>query len=512
MSQHHASARYEQCIQRLSSLLIPGVLGMLCTTTPVAMGQAGSDENLALKVQQFTEAMNQTQRQLDESQHELEQLRTQLAAVEQQIAHAPAPDSSSVVQLSAAVEQIREQQALETTQIATHERSKVETESKYALKLSGLILFTGFINTSQVDDPVTPTLVFEGAGTTGASLRQTVLGFDATGPRLFNARTHADARVDFDGASLSSGAITSYTGGLLRLRTAHAALSWDHTEAFFSLDHAIVAPNTPTSLTAVAVPALAWSGNLWTWNPQIGLTQDIAVASAQRIRFQAALIDVMNPPPIYGGAAATGPSNIVAATTAEMSRWPGAEGRIAVMGNTEDSGLQLGFGGLFAPHRTPDATRFNSWAGTMDYRIPLPGRAELSGSGYWGQALGGLGGGGFKDYVFVVNPLSPSGYSFRTLDDYGGWAQLKERAGERLEFNAAFGTDQVPASQLRPYAGNASAYYLNLARNRTYTGNVIYRPSAYLMFSLEYRYLQSSPVNDYTATGNIIGIATGYRF
>ncbi len=173
-----------------------------------------------------------------------------------------------MAQLSAAVEQIREQQALETTQIATHERSKVETESKYALKLSGLILFTGFVNTSQVDDPVTPTLVFEGAGTTGASLRQTVLGFDATGPHLFNARTHADARVDFDGASLSNSAITSYTGGLLRLRTAHAALSWDHTEAFFSLDHAIVAPNTPTSLTAVAVPALAWSGNLWTWNPQ----------------------------------------------------------------------------------------------------------------------------------------------------------------------------------------------------------------------------------------------------
>ncbi|MGA7245102.1 MAG: hypothetical protein WBX19_18080 [Terracidiphilus sp.] len=514
MIQHHASARYEQCIQRFSSLLIPGVLGVLCATSPIAMGQAGSDESLALKVQRLTEAMSQTQKRLDESQHELQQLRAQLAAVQQQIAlsHTPVSDSSSVAQLSAAVEQIREQQALETTQIATHERSKVETESKYGLKLSGLVLFTGFVNTTQVDDPVTPTLVLEGPGTTGASLQQTVLGFDATGPHLFDARTHADARVDFDGASLSSGTTTSYTGGLLRLRTAHAALSWDHTEASFSLDHAIVAPNTPTSLTAVAVPALAWSGNLWTWNPQIGLTQDIAVASVQRIRLQAALIDVMNPPPIYGGAASSNSSNIVTPTTAELSRWPGAEGRVAILGNPEDSGLQLGLGGLFAPHRTSSGTRFNSWAGTMDYRIPLPGRAELSGSGYWGQALGGLGGGGFKDYVFVVNPVSPPGYSFRTLDAFGGWAQLKEPAGEHIEFNAAFGTDQVPASQLRPYTGNASAYYLNLARNRTYTGNVIYRPSAYLTFSLEYRHLQSSPVNDYTATGNIVGIATGYRF
>ena len=86
------------------------------------------------------------------------------------------------------------------------------------------------------------------------------------------------------------------------------------------------------------------------------------------------------------------------------------------------------------------------------------------------------------------------------------------RKPEHSEFNVAFGTDQVPASQLSPYAGAPSAYYLNLARNLTYTGNVIYSPSAYLMFSLEYRHLRSSPVNDYTATGDIIGIATGYRF
>jgi hypothetical protein len=513
MSQHHESSSRENLPIGIASRLLVGLLGMLCAAGSVATGQQSTDANLTLKVQQLTEAMSQTQKRLEESEHEMEEMRSQLAELRQQLAQGRAVDaeSSSAAQLSAAVEQIREQQSLEETQIATHEQAKVESESRYPVRLSGMVLLTGFVNTAQTDDPVTPTLVLEGSGATGASLSQTVVGIDASGPHLFNARTHADIRVDFAGASLSGATATSYAGGLVRLHTAHASLSWDRTEAFFSLDHSIVAPNSPTSLTAVAVSPLAWSGNLWTWNPQVGITQDLPSFASQRFRLQAALIDVMNAPQVYSGSTAT-LSTISQPSTAEMSRWPGAQGRIALLGGTNERGLQIGVGGLYVPHETSGGTRFNSWAGALDYRIPLPGRAEFSGSGYWGQALGGLGGGAYKDYVYRLNPLSPSGYSFRTLDDFGGWAQWKERVNEHIEFNLAFGTDQVPAAQLRPYAGNQSFYYLNLARNRTYTGNVIYSPSAYLLFSLEYRHIQSSPVNDYTATGDIIGIATGYRF
>jgi hypothetical protein len=509
MTQLHASAVPERASLRARQFSIFSLL--FSATCLAASAQSGNTENLALKVQQLTEAMDRAQKSIERSQRDLELLRSQLATLQQQLAESHNADAqpSGTAELSAAVEQIREQQSLAEAQIATHEQSKVESESKYPVKLSGLVLLTGFVNTSQMDDPVTPSMALAGSGSTGASLRQTVLGFDARGPQLFNARTHADARVDFDGAGLSGGGGTNaYAGGLLRLRTAHADLNWQHSQVFFSLDHPIIAPNTPASLTAVALPALGWSGNLWTWNPQVGITQDLRLNDSQRFRVQAALIDVMNPAQIYTNAGVS--SGVVNATTAENSRWPGAEGRIAFLGGAEDTGIQLGIGGLFAPHRTPGGTRFNSWAGTFDYRIPLPGRVELSGSGYAGEALGGLGGGAFKDYVFSFDPIA--GYSFQNLHDYGGWAQIKERASQHLEFNAALGTDQVPAAELRPYAGDALAYYLNLARNLTYTGNVIYKPSAYLMFSLEYRHLQSSPVNEYSATGNVIGIATGYRF
>lgn len=336
-----------------------------------------------------------------------------------------------------------------------------------------------------------------------------MLGFDARGPRLFHARTHADLRTDFYGSGSNSAGLYSYDGGLLRLRTAHAAFDWEHTEAFFSLDRTILAPNAPASLTAIAVPALGWSGNLWSWNPQLGLSQDVPFAGSSRFRLQGALIDAINPPQIYTSTVAT-TQGITRPATSEMSRWPGIESRLAILNGADDSGFQIGVGGLYIPHRTSGGTRFNSWAGTADYRVPLPGRAEFSGSAYYGQALGGLGGGAYKDYVFSYSPTA--GYAFRALDAMGGWAQLTEHASERLEFNVAFGTDQVPASQLRPFAGDAASYYLNQARNRTYTANVIYRPSAYLMFSTEYRHIQSSPVVEYTMSGDVIGVATGYRF
>jgi hypothetical protein len=511
MSQHRVRAKAIEWIIRIAGRATLGLwLSAVCSP---AQSQPAADESLEVKVRQLTDALSRAQKQIEQSQHELDELRSQMTALQQQIASAnPGNSESDSARLSAAVDQIREQQALEQTQIATHEQTKVESESKFPLKLSGLVLLTGFVNTTQVDNPVSPSIVLSGGGSTGASMRQTVLGLDARGPHLFNAQTHADVRVDFEGAPVSSGnAANAYAAGLLRLRTAHADLEWSHTQAFFALDRPIVNPNTPTSFTAVAVPALAWSGNLWTWNPQVGVRQDFSLPGAQRFRMQAALMDVMNPVQIYGGSTSS-TTPIVTPTTAELSRWPGTEARFALLGGADDSGLQVGAGGLFVPHRIIGGTRFNSWASTLDYRIPVTKHGEVSGGAYWGAALGGLGGGAFKDYVIESDLLSPTGYSFENLHSLGGWTQFKARVNQQLEFNAALGTDQVPASELRPYAGNAMAYYLNLARNLTYTGNAIYSPSAYLTFSLEYRHLQSSPVNDYSATGDVIGIATGYTF
>jgi hypothetical protein len=490
-----------------------------------------NQESISKQIQQLTESMAREQTQIEESQHQLEEMRQELAALQRQMAQAgpvatpatsaqqPSPSlppvQASSSSTAAAIDDLRERQALQESQIATHEQTKVESESKYPVKITGLLLFNGFVNTRQVDMAATPTVALPGAGSTGASVRQTILGFDARGPHLFGASSYADLNVDFDGSTGTGAPSTVYTGyyntnvAILRLRTAHAGLQWQHTDAYFWMDRPIFSPDAPTSLTAVAEPALAWSGNLWTWNPQAGITQDIGFANSHTLRLQGALIDVGDAP--LSVASATAATSAIAPTGAEQSRWPGEEARIAILGPKLEEGSHIGIGGYFAPHLSPLGTRYDAWATTMDTKVLLPGRLVFTGAFYRGAALGGLGGGAYKDFGYRASTDS-SGYYFTPFDDVGGWAQLKEKLSERVEFNTAFGVDNLFSGELRQYAVPGGTMYSNLARSRTYTGNVIYSPSASLLFSLEYRHLESTPVIGAPATSNIIGVAAGYKF
>lgn len=479
--------------------------------------QVASQETAAQQIQQLSAAVTKAQKQLEASEQEIRELQRQLASLQTQLAAAatdrtppPKPEPESApptnAELAQKIDALQERQAMQQSQIATHEQAKVESESKYPVKITGLILFNGFVNTKAADAIQSPTLVLDGQGSTGASLRQTILGVDALGPHLFGTTSRADVRVDFFGGTSLQGGYGS-GGGVLRLRTAHTALNWKNTEVFANLDRPLINPNAPTSLTAVATPALAWSGNLWNWSPQIGITERLTINPSTQIKLQAALIDVADP-------ALPGMATTTNASLAERSRWPGSEARIALVTGKNDAHPEFGLGGYFSPHRTRSGTRFNAWAATMDYRLPLPGRLELSGNFYRGLALGGLGGGGYKDYIY--NPAN-NDTPIRALDDVGGWTQLKERIGERLEFNAALGLDNVFASELRPYYSEGdesltNANYRDLARNKTFFTNVIYSPSAYLLFSLEYRRIQTSPIVGLSVNGNVFGLAAGYKF
>ena len=505
--------------------ILPMVWMTLLPAAQNIRAQGASQSALSAQIQNLTNAMVRTQSQLDESQRELDEMRKELVELKGQMANSghdtdpsatpQTQDSSSAAPdaTAAAVDDLREREAVNESKIATHEQDKVESESKYPVRITGLLLLNGFVNTGTVNASSTPSVAVPGSGSTGASVRQTVLGIDALGPHLFGASSHADLRVDFAGDAQPSGSTYGSNQTLLRLRTIHAALEWSQTEAYFSLDRPIINPDTPTSLTAVAEPALAWSGNLWTWNPQIGVRQDLRLSSTRDLSLEAALIDVADAPLSPAALVAASPTPTIT-SSGEQSRWPGVEARVALLGagaSASEERNHIGLSGFFAPHRNSLGSRYDAWAATLDARIFLPAHLQLTASAYRGLALGGLGGGGYKDFAYKESPISGQ-YYFLPLDDAGGWAELKEKFSERLELNAAFGADNAFANELRSYTTADAGFYQGLARNHTYTGNVIYSPSAYLLFSLEYRHIESAPVVGSPAGSNVIGLGAGYKF
>jgi uncharacterized coiled-coil protein SlyX len=492
-----------------------------------------NQENWPERIQKLSDAMASTQAQLEQSQRQLEEMREELGELRRQMAQSgagtpslapsdsnPTGSSSSrgiPEELASAVQDIREHQAIEESQIATHEQTKVESDSRYPIRVTGLLLLNGFVNTGAVDMAATPTVAVPGSGSTGATVRQTVLGIDARGPHLFGASSFADLKVDFADNPDRYSSTASYpsyynpNSTLLRLRTAYAGLQWRRTQAFFSLDRPIVSPETPTSLTAIAEPALAWSGDLWTWNPQAGVTTDLGRTGSHGVQLQAALIDAGDAP-LTPAAAPSGTATTIPPTSSERSFRPSVEARVALFGPGRDDGRShIGLGGYFGPHVSSLGRSFDSWAGTLDTRLSLFAGLQLTGSFYRGLGLGGLGGGAYKDFAFRPDPET-GGFYFRALDDVGGWAQMKEKLNERLEFNAAYGMDNVFAGEMRHYIVYGGTIFQNLTINRTFTSNVIYAPSAYLLFSVEYRHLESSPIVGLSAQSNIIGLGAGYKF
>jgi ribosomal protein L29 len=494
------------------------MLLIICCGRVIVCAQDSSAQNTPpetseRKIERLTAAVAQAQAQMETYQKQLLELQQQLTALKQQLADEKTASSCAQSQTTneastkeaadnaASLEEIREQQAIEESQIATHDITKVETQSKYPLKVSGLILFNGFVNTRQVDISASPDYAVAGPGSTGLSLRQTMLGLDASGPHLFNATSHADLRVDFFANDTKSNYAAS---GLLRLRTAHAALSWQNTEAFVEVDRSILEPNEPSSLVALAQPELAWAGNLWSWNPQVGVSHQIALTNSSHIKLQSALIDTSDPP-LSGSTPRTSP-----VSQTERSRWPGTEARIAFQRGESGVGQEIGIGGYFSPHRTSYGNNYDAWATTIDLRSSLTKYLGVTANAYRGQALAGLGGGGYMNYLYY-NVGSKT--IVRALDDVGGWAQLKASASQRVEINAGYGIDNPFAHEIdiaNQYSGPTS--YAGLERNRSIYSNVIYSPRAYLMFSVEYKRLWSSFSNASTNFSDVIGIGAGYKF
>lgn len=483
------------------------------TNDPVTVTDVTPQESLVSLQRQ----LQQTQEQLSRSEDEIRELRTMMERMQQQVSALSAGKASPPTDAQTANQPGNQIPAptsddwqMLTAKVEEHQQVKVESASKFRLKLSGMVLLNAFSTAGTVDDLDLPELALPrppGAshGSAGASLRQSIIGLTGFGPRIVGAQTSADLQMDFFGASSSN--YSKYGSGIARLRIARMRFDWDKTSVIGGLDVPFFSPNSPTTYLSVAEPAFSASGNLWTWTPTIRIEQRQKIGLTL-LKIEGGLID-------YAGYGAYSPrlSTGHVPSSGESSGQPAYSLRVSLNRPSEDNPLAIGFGGIYVPQRFPGGKEVSGWGGTMDLRMPITSKAEISGEFFTGRGINGFGGTTIGlvptqdfHYAYVTAP------NIASLLSLGGWSQFKFKFDSRNEINAAAGYGGFSSSRLRLASIDDNYLTAVPARNQSMFVNYILRPRSDLIFSLEYRHLRTFSISGAPATADQVGASAGFLF
>ena len=525
------AGRFEFCAGLLAALLFSANISW-CQASAADAGEqnatlAQTVRDLDAQVKELRAAVNELRSQTVQSRNEMLALRKELESARHQSSSAAGVTASAAQMtgnatgylpgvISAEEEPgpgtekhpvtMDEQLQLLGAKIDEQYQTKVESASKYRVRLSGMVLLNMYSNRGYMDNADSPHLIQERApdqarGNFGGSLRQTLLGLEVFGPEFAGARTHADVQFDFAGGSPNT--LNGVTFGLVRMRTATMHMDWENTSLIAGQDALFFSPVSPTSLASVAEPALSYAGNLWSWVPQIRVEHQFKVSANTGVTLQGGILDSLSgEPPLqqfYRSPQAGEASNI-----------PAVASRAAFTTRFFGQPLAVGIGGYYSRQNWGFGRVVDGWAGTSDWNLPLGHVFNLSGEFYRGRALGGLGGGIGRSVLFNGAISAPTTV-VQGLDDMGGWSQLKFKPWEKFEVNAAFGQDSSFAGEVRAFSGSTSYFDPKQASNRSEFVNFIYHPRSDLLFSMEYRRIKSSAITDMN-TGNHVNLGMGILF
>lgn len=402
---------------------------------------------------------------------------------------------------------LEEESQLQSSKIDEQYQTKVESASKYRVRLSGIALLNLFSNRGTVDNQDVPSIAtvpssFDAKGNFGGTLRQSEIGLEVFGPRLAGARTTGDIQFDLGGGFPS--ADNGVTSGLFRLRTGTVRMDWSRTSVVGGQDNLFFSPLSPTSFASLIVPAFGYAGNLWAWVPQVRVERRFDLSADSSVTLQGGILDNLT------GEAPIFQSQRVP-QAGERASQPGYALRVAGSGSVFGQPMTFGLGGYYSRQDWGFNRHVDGWAGTSDWEIPLGQWFGLSGEFYIGDAVGGLGGGIGRSIVLSGLLTDPT-TRIRSVDSVGGWSQLKFKPTSRWEFNGAFGLDNARGEDLRTFPVSPSNPDTTPARNRGAFVNFIYRPHSNVVFSGEYRRLRTFQVNGQSPTADQVNLMMGILF
>ena len=492
----------------------------------------GMVRELEIEVQELRATMARMQGQMDHLQVETANLKSELRDTRSRLAVVRPDDLASLVPtpgnskpLSARptdsndggasgqgeeesrLSNLEEDQELLKAKVNDQYQTKVESASKYRVRLSGIALFNAFTNRGGVENQDVPTWAsspsfFNSNGSVGATVRQSEIGLNVFGPELAGARMSGEIHMDFFGGFPTSS--NGVTEGAMRMRTATVRMDWKDTSIIMGQDSLFFSPLSPTSYASLAVPALSYAGNLWSWAPQIRVEHEIHVSDTSSVTLQAGIVD-----PVTGELPKFQFNR--APQAGESSGLPAVATRVAWKQNLLGRPFTIGAGGYYSKQNWGFDRIIDGWAGTADVDLPLGKWFTFTGEFYRGRAIGGLGGGLGRSVLYNGGLNSPN-TEVVGLNAIGGWGQMAFRPTERLEFNGALGEDNPLAKDFNYFSAAQSYIVPGLTRNRDAFTNVIYHPRSDLVLSLEYRRLWSYYVSGSNQRANQVNLGIGILF
>jgi regulator of replication initiation timing len=486
-------------------------------TNPPNDQMATALHDLQQQVQDLRAAVAEIHSEAAQYRAEAEALRQELQTLRDHTQNVPIQDSSvsanagtdaaQIGTIEQRVASLEESTQLLRGKVDDQYQTKVESASKYRVRLSGIVLLNLFSNRGAVDNQDFPTYAanptaFDSNGTLGATVRQSELGLEVFGPTVAGAKSSGHFQFDFAGGFPNT--LNGANNGLFRMRTGNVRLDWENTSVVAGQDTLFLSPQSPTSFASLAEPAFSYAGNLWGWIPQVRVEHRFNITDGQSVTISGGVLDNVDGEPPYSGYNRNPQAG-------ERTGQPAYGSRLAWSHTLNGQPLTFGAAGFYSRQDWGFNRHVDGWAGMADWEIPLLARVALSGEFYRGRAIGGLGGGVGRSVLFSGTLTDPS-TRVRALNSLGGWSQLKLKATSKLEFNGGFGLDNPRSSDLRWFPNSVSYYNPTLGQNRGALVNFIYRPRSNLLLSSEYRHLRTFETDGSSYTAEQVNMMIGVLF
>jgi hypothetical protein len=422
-------------LMRSRSMRILASCLVVSVCAPSALPQSSADIQ---KVLDRLERLEEENRRLVD---EIHQLRNELTA------H---PTESTT-----AAPSVNERLDVQENRTAELAQSKVEASQRLPVSLTGMLLFNAFENGKYTTGGQNPTAgsLNRGPASSGASLRQTVLGLKFNGPDLpGGGKASGSLYMDFFAGT------SSPFNNLLHIRIATLDLTWKNTTISVGQDKPIISPREPSSLAQVGVSPLTAAGNLWDWQPQIRVEQRFSLGESSGLRAQAGVYQTAESYP--------GTLPLQYAATLEKAR-PGYEGRLEFFSGSANRRFEIAPGFHYSTTHVAGAS-IPSNIVSLDWLVrPMP-LVEFSGEFFHGQNVAGLG----ARQGFTILPSD----AVIPVHSQGEWGQITLFPAARLSLHVYAGEQHDRASDLVPSSVN---------RNFVYAGNVVYKLAPNILAAFE---------------------------